>query len=408
MMTFQRIMLFGAFLFAVFLSAPACRQTPDADPVKERSPGVTDSEVVIGSSLALGGHAGYLGTQTFHGAMAYLNAVNEDGGVLGRKIRLVVYDDEYDPPKCVYYTQKLIVEDRVFALFCYVGTPTTVKVIPLIEEAGIPLVGMFTGAIALREPFSRYLVNVRVSYYQETAAAVRHMVEDLHIRRIAVFYQYDAYGFDGLKGTELALRKYQLVPVATGTYIRGTQNVEEGLERIQQSGAEAVVMIGTYDPCARFIKMARSRGFHPLFYNVSFVGADELARILGPDGDGVIVTQVVPPPEIPETRKSLWGAKQYARHLKKYFPEDAPNFVGLEGYLNAMVLVEGLRRTGSRLSRERFIDAIESIAHFDLGIGSPLTFSSTDHQGLDRVYFTRIENGKFVLMDLEEGERAWE
>jgi branched-chain amino acid transport system substrate-binding protein len=367
--------------------------------------GVTDTEILIGSSLALGGHAGYLGTQTLHGARSYLNYVNELGGVHGRKIRLIAYDDEYDPPKCVYYTQRLVVKDKVFALFCYVGTPTTVKVIPMIQEARIPLVGMFTGAHALREPFHRYLINVRASYYQETAAAIKMMIKEFKFDRIAVFYQYDAYGFDGLEGTELALKSYNLVPVGTGTYIRGTLDVEAGLAKIIQANAQAVVMIGTYDPCAKFIRLARSAGYNPLFYNVSFVGADELARKLGPYGNGVVVSQVVPPPELPETRQHLIGAKEYARHLKQYYPTDKPNFVGLEGYLNAMVLTEGLRRAGKALDREGFVDAIDSITDFDLGIANTLSFGPTDHQGLDHVYFTRIEQDKFVLMDRQGGVR---
>ena len=194
-----------------------CDSTHEDQASTIRYQGITDDRILIGSSLALGGHAGYLGTQTLHGAMAYLNRVNAQGGIHGRKIEVISYDDGYDPPRCVTNTQKLIIQDKVFALFCYVGTPTTVKILPLVEEAQIPVVGMFTGANALREPLNRYIINVRASYYQETGAAVKHLVEEMKLTRIAVFYQYDAYGFDGLKGTEIALRPYGLVPVATGT-----------------------------------------------------------------------------------------------------------------------------------------------------------------------------------------------
>ncbi len=181
------------------------------------------------------------------------------------------------------------------------------------NEVRIPLVGMFTGANALREPVNRYLINIRASYYQETGATVRYLVEDLGIRRIGVFYQYDTYGFDGLRGTELALRGYDLVPVATGTYIRGTLAVDEGLQRIMAAQAEAVVMIGTYEPCANFIRQAKSNGYRPVFSNVSFVGADELARILGDQAEGVIVTQVVPPPSPRSDTAKLWGVDEYTR-----------------------------------------------------------------------------------------------
>ncbi|MDQ1333846.1 MAG: branched-chain amino acid transport system substrate-binding protein [Thermodesulfobacteriota bacterium] len=385
-------------LLPLCLAIASCERPSQPGPNEVGAPGVTDKEILIGASLALGGHASYLGTQTLHGALSYLNYVNENDGIHGRKIRVIAYDDGYDPPRCLSNTRRLIIEDKVFALFCYVGTPTTVKIIPLVEEARIPLVGMFTGANALREPFNRYIINVRASYYQETGAAVKHFVEDLGIRDIAVFYQYDAFGFDGLKGTELALKKYGLAPVARGSYIRGTLDIEDGLDKILRSGAEAVVMIGTYDPCAKFIKTAKTMGFHPVFYNVSFVGANELARKLGRDGEGVIVTQVVPSPELEETQNLLWGAGEYSELLGRYYPDDRPNFVGLEAYINARVLVEGLERAGRDLNRERFIDAVETIRNYDLGIANTLSFSPTDHQGLERVYFTRIQDGKFVLI----------
>ena len=393
-----------AFLCLVVLCGSAsCEDRGSRAPSATGVPGVTEKEILIGSSLALEGHARYLGRQTLHGALAYIHHVNRQGGIHGRTIRLIAYDDGYDPPRCVANTQKLIVEDKVFALFCYVGTPTTVKIIPLVQEARIPLVGMFTGANALREPLQRYIINVRASYYQETHAAVQYMVEDLGIKKVAVFYQYDAYGFDGLRGTEIALRDYGLAPVARGTYIRGTLDVEEGLENILHSGAEAVVMIGTYDPCAKFIRLSRAAGFNPVFHNVSFVGADELARKLGREGEGVIVSQVVPPPEPAGDRDLLWGTAEYADLLNTFFPEDEPNFVGLEGFINAKVLVEGLKRAGRDLDREKFIEAVESIRNFDLGIANTLSFSPGDHQGLDRVYFTQIKDGRLVrIPDLKE------
>jgi branched-chain amino acid transport system substrate-binding protein len=387
-------------VFLLFsLIAAGCHPSDPGHNPQTAVPGVTATEVLLGSSLALKGHAGFLGTQTLRGALSYLNHVNAHGGVHGRLIRVAAYDDSYDPPQCLANTQRLIIEDQVFALFCYVGTPTTVKVLPLIEEARIPLLGMFTGANALREPFNRYLINVRASYYQETAAAVRHLVDDLGLRKIAVFYQYDAYGFDGLTGTELALKRFDLTPVAAGSYNRGTLDVREGLNKISASGAEAVVMIGTYDPCAKFIRLAAEQGFRPLFYLVSFVGADELARLLeNQEGITVVMSQVVPPPDQEEPSPLLTGPEGYVTLLQRYFPDDEPNFVGFEGFINARVLVEGLERAGAELTREGFIDAIESIRGLPLSPDITIAFSATDHQGLDRVHFTRLEDGHFILI----------
>jgi len=387
----------GMCLLAALLCA--CRAQGGKEAVDQAAPGVTETRVTLGSSLALTGHASYLGSQTLRGALCYLKHVNETGGVHGRRIELLPYDDAYDPPRCLANTQKLIVEDKVFALFGYVGTPTTVKILPMVEDARIPLLGMFTGANALREPFNRFLVNIRASYYQETAAAVRHLVADLGLKRIAVFYQYDAYGFDGLTGTELALKEFGLAPVARGSYVRGTLDIEDGFAKIEDSRAEAVVMIGTSDPCARFVELAKDSGFAPIFYAVSFVGAEELARRLGPKpGAVVIMSQVVPPIESASSALQ-GGARQYVELLARYYPDDKPNSVGLEGYYNARILVEALERAGRNLTREGFIQALESIRDLELGPGLVASFGPDNHQGLRQVFFTRLVDGRFTLVD---------
>nr|NJM04575.1 ABC transporter substrate-binding protein [Desulfobacula sp.] len=346
------------------------------------------------------GHAGYLGQETLKGAMCYLNHINEKGGVHGRAIRLITRDDSYDPPRCLANTQRFIIEDRVFGLFCYVGTPTTVKILTLVEEAKIPLLGMFTGANALRDPFLPYVINVRASYYQETGIAVDHMVKDLGLSRIAVFYQYDAFGFDGLTGTELALKRYGLEPVARGSYVRGTHDIKEGLEKIMESGAEAVVMIGTSDPCANFIRKSMQNDFSPIFYMVSFVGAKELSRnLMDTDTAGVdiLMSQVVPPPRTPDGGIAP-SAVEFSRLLARYYPGEEPNFVGFEGYINAKVLVEGLERSGRDLTRESFLSAINSMNDFSLGPDVRLSFGPKDHQGMDTIYFTKLHRDRFTLL----------
>lgn len=386
-------------LFCCMSACFSCTAPPRNDLVSDNSSGVTTDEIRIGSSLALKGHAGYLGTQMLQGAMSYILHINNQGGIHGRKIRLTALDDGYDPTRCLYNTQKLILEEEVFALFCYVGTPTTVRIIPLVNEAKIPLVGMFTGANRLRSPVNPLLINIRASYYQETRAAVDYMVQTKGFDRVAVFYQYDEYGFDGLRGTELALKKYGLIPVAKGSYVRGTLDVEAGLEKIMASNPQAVVMIGTYDPCAKFIVLARHQGLSPLFHNVSFVGSKELARRLGNDGEGVIVSQVVPPPTLDTKNAPLPGVAEYVRLLAFYYPETRPSFVGLEGYLNARILCEGLKRAGRNLTRKQFLQAIASLDDYDPGIQNPVSFGTREYQGLNHVYLSVIKDGDLVLIE---------
>jgi ABC-type branched-subunit amino acid transport system substrate-binding protein len=224
---------------AVVLSLAAARWAA-ADP------GVTDKQITLGSSLALDGPAGFLGTQIIHGLDTYMKSVNAQGGVNGRKIAVVGYNDGYEPEPCVKNTQKLIEHDKVFALTCYVGTPTSVKAMPLWTAAKVPALGFFTGAESLREPFNRYNVHVRASYYEEAAAIVEVFVNKLKFKKVAVFYQHDAFGEAVKKGTELALQKYGMTPVAYGTFERNTLDVAEGLAKILPSQPEAVVMVGTY------------------------------------------------------------------------------------------------------------------------------------------------------------------
>ncbi|MGB9496427.1 MAG: ABC transporter substrate-binding protein [Dissulfuribacterales bacterium] len=397
------IILIGLGVYSLYgylrLETPPVEEKIDIGPTQPAfvasSPGVGPDEILIGSSLALGGHASFLGTQYFHGAMCLIRKINDEGGIHNRKIKVIAYDDGYDPPRCVANTNRLIHKDKVFCLFCYVGTPTTVKIIDIVEENKIPLLGIFSGADKLRFPFRHYIFNIRSSYYQETNAAVRYFVKEKGLRRIAVFYQYDDYGFDGLKGTQIALQKYYLAPVATGNFIRGTLDIEEALDKIRASQAQAVIMIGTYSPCAKFIKEARARGYNPLFHNVSFVGADKLVEELGDAGEGVLITQVVPPPT---ERILLPACKQYSRQLARYYPDDKPNFVSLEGFINARILIEALRRTGRDVTREGFIKALESIREHYVGIGTAISFGPSDHQGIDDVYFTEVRNGKIQLL----------
>jgi ABC-type branched-subunit amino acid transport system substrate-binding protein len=275
------------------------------------------------------------------------------------------------------------------------------RIIPLVEEAQIPLVGLFTGATALRNPFHPYIVNIRASYREEVKVVIDHFIKDYKLSRIAVFYQDDEFGRDGLEGTREALSQYGLEPVADGSYQRGTTNVEKALDRIEAGKAEAVVMVGTYEPCAKFIKLAKERGMKPLYHGLSVIGAEELIKRLGPDAEGIIVTQVVPPQV--ETAL-LPAAEEYNSLLARYFPDDDPNFVSFEGFVNAKVLVQALRRVGREVTREKFIDALEQMEFYSPGIGANINFSKTDHQGLHQIYITVVRNGKLVLAgDWQEG-----
>lgn len=352
--------------------------------------GVTDREIVIGQFAAISGPAAQLGLRMQLGLQTYFNAVNAQGGVNGRSIKLVTRDDGYEPEKAAAAVKALIREDKVFALAGSVGTPTGLAALPILSEEEVPLVGMFTGAQALREPFNRYVFHVRASYFDETERIVQHLTT-LGIKKIAVFYQNDAYGKAGLEGVTRALNKRQLKPVSTATVERNTVDVAASMETLVKSEPEAIVQIGAYKACAALIKQARAKGYGGQFFNVSFVGSRALADELGDAGQGVVISQVVPFP----FAQGIPIVREYQLRMTEAGQKDF-DFSSLEGYLTARVLVEGLRRAGKNLSRDALIAGLESMHDVNLG-GFTITYGAKDHQGSNFTDLTIIgRGGKFI------------
>jgi len=346
-------------------------------------PGVTSTTIVIGQSAAFSGPASELGTEMRAGALAYFQTVNAAGGVNGRKIELRSLDDGYEADRAAANTKKLI-DDGVFLLFGYVGTPTSNASKPIFTAARVPFVGPFTGAESLRSPLNRYIFNVRASYYDETDKLVGQLVGQT-LDRIAVFYQNDDYGKAGLAGVERAMTKRNMKIMATGTVDRNTVNVAAAVSSICKVEPQGVVMISAYKSCAAFIKAMRAAGCNPQFMNVSFVGSKALAHETGPEGRGVGISQVVPFPWSLSARV----VKEYQQLLEASTGKQNYSFTSLEGFIAAKVLIEGLRRAGADLTRERFINAMEQMRDYDVG-GYTVSFSPTDHNGSKFVELTVI------------------
>ena len=352
--------------------------------------GVTADKIVLGQAAVFSGPAAQLGIQLRNGIKSYFDFVNSQGGVNGRKLELVTEDDRYEPAVAPAASKKLIEEHGVFALLGYVGTPTGVAHLPVITQARVPLVGMFTGAEALRVPMNRYVFHVRASYYDETEKIVEQVVVTGG-KKISVFYQNDAYGEAGRKGTEIALARRGMKIYSSGTVERNTVKVEQAVKAINDSQPDAVVMISAYTACAQFIREMRKAGSAATFFNVSFVGSKALADALGSEGSGVAISQVVPFP----WATGVPVVKEYQRLAAKDGFADY-NFSALEGYLDAKVMVEGLRRAGRNLTREKFIEAMESMNDVDLG-GFYVNYSPTNHIGSRYVDLTIItRDGKFL------------
>jgi ABC-type branched-subunit amino acid transport system substrate-binding protein len=358
-----------------------------------QTPGVTGKEIVIGSCSALEGPSHALGTAQIKGAQAYFNMINDEGGVGGRKLKLVAYDDSYDPGKTEICFKRLQ-SQNVFAMGFFVGTPTAVKYLPMAEEAKIPVVGLFTGAQTLYTPLRHWVINVRASYGTETREQIYGLWGALGFRKIGVIYPEDAFGATVLDGVKTALKGKNAEPVAVGSYPRQTTDNDKAIQTVRAANPDAVVVVGPANTVGPILKKAHAQGWKPLFLTVSFVGTDDLILEAGPDAEGVVVTQVVPP----YYQTELKTVALYRKTLNKYYPGEQPGFVSLEGFVDAMVLVEGLKHAGAEPTREGLIRGIESLHQTDSGLGPQmkLNYSARDHAGFNAVIPSVIRGGRAV------------
>ncbi len=338
--------------------------------------------IVLGQSAALSGPAAALGLRFREGAMLHFERLNAKGGVNGRQIELQSLDDGYEPDRCAENTRKLI-ESGAFALFGYIGTPTSLAALPLATQAKTPFFAPFTGAEALRAPFNRYAFHVRASYYDETAEIVRQTTA-IGIKRIGVFYQNDSYGKAGLEGVTRALKPLGLEPAGLGTVERNTVDVDAAVKAIMAGKPDAIVQISAYKSCAAFIRAARKAGFGGTFYNVSFVGTKALADELGADARGVVVSQVVP---FPFTASSQLAGEYLSAGKAAQGDKFEPNYSSMEGFVAARAFAEGLKRAGANAGTDALINGLESLRDLNLG-GFFVDFSPTRHTGSKYVDLT--------------------
>ncbi|HWX04630.1 MAG TPA: ABC transporter substrate-binding protein [Bradyrhizobium sp.] len=367
------------------------------DPLHARAEetGVRSDRILFGQAAALDGPSSALGQGMRQGILAAFAEINAKGGVHGRKLDLISRDDGYDPDRSVDQTTRLIEQDKVFALIGAVGTPTTAATVPIAQARNVPFIGPFTGAAFLRAPELHNVVNIRASYGAEAEAWVKHLTEDRHVRSIAIFYQDDAFGRDGLAGVKLALAKRNMELTAEGTFERNTKAVGSAVRTLKRTEPEAVVMVGTYGPCAEFIKLAHKTGFNPIFVNISFVGANALAKELGPEGKGVIVSQVVPFP---------WDASvkivaDYQAAEKALDPALKPEFVSLEGYLAGRLVAAALELAGPDPTRAEMLRLINEVGRFDIS-GNIMTFGPKARDIPPKVFLTVIQpDGSFKAVE---------
>jgi len=328
--------------------------------------------ILLAQSAPFSGPSAQLGIQFHQGAKLYFAQLNAQGGIHRKPVELARLDDGYEPDRCAENTRKLLADDPL-ALFGYIGTPTSVAALPLATAAKAPFFAPFTGAMALREPFNRYAFHLRASYNDETALIVKQLT-GLGLKKIAVFYQNDAYGKAGLDGVNLALAAQNAKPVALATVERNSVDVAVAVKTLTAAGPDAIVQIGAYKACAAFIRAAKAAGWGGTFFNVSFVGTQALADELGKDAAGVVVSQVMPSPY--NGARAI--AREFVEAVKKGGADYEANFSSMEGYLAARVLAEALKRGPAKPTRDSVITSLEGLGSESFG-GFAVTFSERDH-----------------------------
>jgi branched-chain amino acid transport system substrate-binding protein len=370
--------------------------------------GITDREIRFGISAPFSGAAKELGHEMKLGIEAAFDLSNEGGGVYGRQLSLVAADDGYEPARTADAMRELRDKDEVFGVIGNVGTPTAMVSLPYALEHRMLFFGAFTGANLLRrDPPDRYVFNYRASYAEETDAVVRYLMKVRRVRpeQIAVFAQQDAYGDAGFAGVAKAIRAQRLDDgaILRLNYRRNTVDVDDAVAQLRahRLPIKAIVMVATYRAAAKFIEKTRDLYPSMIYTNVSFVGSTALAdelMLLGPRyATGVIVTQVVPAVDSYAT-----AILEYKSALAKYFPGETPDYVSLEGFVTARVLVEALKRAGPQLDTEKVVDSLESLRNLDLGLGTPVNFGRTEHQALHKVWGTELDaSGHYQAIDLQ-------
>lgn len=375
-------------------------------------------DIKLGMSAAFTGAIRGLGIELYRGSMAYFGEINDRGGVHGRRIALIPYDDQYNPVATILNTSRLVQDDNVFALFDYVGTPTVTRILPQLRKhrnRNVFLFFPFTGAQPQRTPPSdKIAFNLRASYHQEVQAMVDNLVR-VGRTRICVFYQMDAYGLSGRTGVELSLARHNLRISGEAFYFRGStykQSMLHQVKTLEKTGPDAVICVGAYGPCAAFIREARDAGLSIPICNVSFVGSENMLALLLRTGEergkdytrNLINSQVVPSyedislPAVAEYRQLMdkWNVMPPTHLMAPGYKPRKYSPVSLEGFLNAKLMVEILRRLGRDPQQKNITNVVESVRNYDLGIGVPITFGPNKHQGLDKVFLTTVSDGRFV------------
>lgn len=352
--------------------------------------------IVLGASLPKTGIIKEWGNSVLSGANSYFKYTNDNNIIKNKKIHLVSYDDKYEPELTKINTNKLINEDKIFALFGFVGTPTVKKILPELEDSKIPFLAPFTGASFLREINLPNIINIRSNYFQEIEEIINYLYTNKNFKKFAVFYQNDDYGEEGYTALLEILKKKNLTLAAEGSYKRNTLSIAHALNEIKYSNPEAIIMVGAYKANALFIKKARQEKSlkDTLFATISFGDANAMIKELKNDSKNLLFSQVVPS----YSDTSIPVIKEYQEVYKKYYPKNEFSFISLEAYLGAKIVVNAINNIDGSITKNKFLESMKTLEKNTLD-GIDIKFKN--NQLLNKTYLFEYKDSNFKEIKYE-------
>ena len=353
-----------------------------------------EKTLIVGASLPNTGAIESWGKSVTTGVNAYFNYANENNLIKNKKIEFLVYDDKYEPELTYENTKKLIFENRAFALFGYVGTPTIKRVLPILYDENIPFISSFSGASFLRDDKNKNFVNFRASYNQEIESLINYTVNTKKFNRIAVFYQNDDFGEEGYISLLNSLKNKNLTLVSEGSYKRNTLSINHAFTEIKDSKPEVIFMIGAYKTNALFIKRAKENENlkNAIFCNISFSDANAMIKELENENistQNIIFSQIVPS----YTDTKIEAVNEYQTIMKRYYPNEPLGFLSLEAFLSSKILVNAISRITNEITREKLLFTLKTTPN-NLLSGIPLEYKNS--QLSNNTYLFEYKNNEFV------------
>jgi len=364
--------------------------------IQKKAPGITDDEILIGNIQDLSGPMKELGYELPHGSNLYFRYINEQGGIFGRKIRMLVEDHQYNPQKAVAAATKLIEKDQVFCLYSVIGTSPCEALRPILAEYEVPLIAPATQSGTMSDQTRtgwRYIFHTDTGYDKQTNILVGYILEQDPEAKIGLIYQDDDYGANVLKGVAEAEQEHSIT-IQKEAYQRGATDFTGQVGNLMKGGVTQVIIAGVVKEPIIVMKTATAMNYKPQFLGLSPTMDHRVALAAGPAGEGYIATNFA----------ALWNSDnpsaQLYRELHAKYAEEGHQMgmYNFYGFMTAQVLVEGLQRAGKYPTRERLIHAMETFKDWSGSAFPPITFSATDHAGVESVVLVQVKNGKQTVI----------